>query len=161
MAVTGYWYPVGGMAKMGSALGKFDWVADSASIKIALMNTNFTGASQSLSLASSWSDVSAYEIATFTGYTGVASNAGKTLGTTAVAAYSTSNKTVKFSGATSTVWTTATLTTRGAVVTKQVSATKSDCPVIFFLDFGADQAPSAGDFTITWHTDGMATITTA
>jgi hypothetical protein len=159
MAVTGYWYPTA-MTKMGSATGKFDWVADSASIKIALMNSNFTGANQSLSLASSWNDVSAYEVATATNYTGVASNAGKTLGTTAVAVGSTSNKTVKFSGATSTVWTSATLTTYGAVVLKHV-AQKTDSPVIFFLDFGGAQAPSAGDFTITWHTDGMATITTA
>ena len=60
MAVTGYWYPMA-MTKMGSATGKFDWVADSASIKIALMASTFTGANQSLSLASSWADVSAYE----------------------------------------------------------------------------------------------------
>lgn len=159
MAVTGYWYPTA-MTKMGSATGKFDWAADSASIKIALMASTFTGANQSLSLASSWNDVSAYEVATATGYTGVASNAGKTLGTTAVAVGSTSNKTVKFSGATSTVWTSATLTTAGAVVLKHAAA-KTDSPVIFFLDFGGNQAPSAGDFTITWHTDGMATITTA
>ena len=160
MAVTGYWYPMG-IVRMGNGnTGYYDWKADSASIKIALMNASFSGASQSLSLATSWADVSAYEVATATGYTGVASNAGKTIGTTVVAAGSTSNKTVKFSGATSSVWTTATFTAAGAVVLKHV-AQKTDSPVIFFLDFGGNQAPSAGDFTITWHTDGMATITTA
>ena len=158
MTVTGYWYPKA-FTHMGSATGAFDWVADSASMKIALMNTNFTGANQSLSAAAFWSDVSAYE-ASGTSYTGVASNAGKTIGTTAVAAGSTSNKTVTYSGAASTVWSTATISTCGAVVLKHV-AQKSDSPVIFFLDFGGTQSPSAGDFTITWNTAGMATVTTA
>lgn len=153
MAVTGYWYP-NVMVRFGMA--DFDWVADSASIKCALMATNFTGNNQSLSVADYWNDVSTYEIGTFTGYTA----GGKTVGTTAVAAGSTSNKTVKFSAGASVVWTTATLTARGAVVYKAM-AQASDSPVIFFLDFGADVPASSGDFTITWHTDGMATITTA
>lgn len=153
MAVTGYWYPKT-IEHLGNAV--YDWVADSASIKCALMNSDFTGASQSLSVADFWNDVSAYEVATATGYTA----GGKTVGTTAVAVGSTSNKTVKFSAGTSVVWTTATLTARGAVVYKAV-AQASDSPVIFFLDFGADVPASSGDFTITWHADGMATITTA
>jgi hypothetical protein len=33
--------------------------------------------------------------------------------------------------------------------------------VIFFLDFGGTQSPSAGDFTITWNTAGFATVVTA
>ena len=153
MAVTGYWYP---KTVEHWGMATYDWVADSASVKCALMNSNFTGANQSLSVADFWNDVSAYEVATATGYTA----GGKTVGTTAVAAGSTSNKTVKFSAGTSVVWTTATLTARGAVVYKAV-AQASDSPVIFFLDFGADVPASSGDFTITWHTDGMATITTA
>jgi hypothetical protein len=46
------------------------------------------------------------------------------------------------------------------VVYKALGAA-SDSPVVFFLDFGADVPATAGDFTITWHTDGMATITVA
>ena len=152
MAVTGYWYP---QCIVRFGMADFDWVADSASMKCALMNTAFTGANQSLSLADFWNDVSSYE-ASGTGYTA----GGKTIGTTACAVGSTSNKTVKFSGGTSTVWSTATITARGAVVYKAVAAA-SDSPVVFFLDFGADVVATAGDFTITWNTDGMATITTA
>ena len=159
MAVTGYWYPKA-FTKMGSATGYFDWVADSASMKIALMNTAFTGANQSLSAAAVWSDVSAYE-ASGTSYTGVASNAGKTIGTTSLAAGSTSNKTVTYSSnAASTVWSVATISTCGAVVLKHAAAT-SNSPVIFFLDFGGTQSPSAGDFTITWNAAGFATVVTA
>lgn len=153
MPVTGYWYPKC-IEHFGQAT--FDWVADSASIKCALMATNFTGANQSLSLADYWNDVSAYEITSFTNYTA----SGKTVGTTTVSAYSTSNKTVKFSAGTSVVWGTATLTTRGAVVYKD-TGTPATSPVVFFLDFGADVSPSGGDLTITWNTDGMATITTS
>lgn len=155
MAVTGYWYPYA-FKQMGSGTGKMDFVADSASMKCALMATNFTGANQSLSLADFWNDVSAYEITSFTNYTA----GGKTIGTTAITPGSTSMKTVKYSGTSSTVWTTATLTARGAVVYK-AAAQASDSPVVFFLDFGADVPASAGDFTITWHTDGMATVTTS
>lgn len=153
MAVTGYWYPKV-FARMGSGTGKMDFVADSASMKCALMHTNFTGANQSLSLASYWADVSAYEVATATGYT------SKTIGTTAITPGGASNKTVKYSASASVVWTTATLTARGAVVYKSVAAA-SDSPVMFFLDFGADVPANSGDFTITWHSDGMATVTTA
>lgn len=155
MAVTGYWYPKA-FQQFGSGTGKMDFAADSASMKCALMGTNFTGGSQSLSVADFWNDISTYEVTPTTGYTA----GGKTIGTTTVSAYSTSNKTVKFSGGTTTVWTTATLTARGAVVYKAVAAA-SDSPVMFFLDFGADVVASAGDFTITWNTDGMATVTTA
>jgi hypothetical protein len=151
MAVTGYWYP-NGLKSLATGLVSF--VADSASIKCALMNANFTGGNQSLSLADYWNDISAYECSAGGGYT------SKTVGTTAVAVTSTSNKTVKFSGAASTVFTTLTHTTRGAVVYKALAAA-SDSPVLFFLDWGADQSPSAGDFTITWNTDGMATIVAA
>lgn len=155
MAVTGYWYPYA-FKQMGSGTGKMDFVADSASMKCALMATDFTGANQSLSVADFWSDVSAYEQTSTSGYTA----GGKTVGTTAITPGSTSNKTVKYSASSSVVWTTATLTARGAVVYKAVAAA-SDSPVMFFLDFGADVPANSGDFTITWHTDGMATVTTS
>jgi len=159
MAVTAYWYPAifPVMAQAGVGSGAtYNWVADSASMRCALMGTNFTGSSQSLSVADYWNDVSAYEIATFTGYTA----GGKTIGTTAVAVGSTSNKTVKFSGGASTVWTAATLTARGAVVYK-AGSNVTNSNVKFFLDFGADVPCGGGDFTITWNTDGMATVVTA
>jgi len=151
MAVTGYWYPNG---VRSLATGLVSWEADSASIKCALMNANFSGTNQSLSQADFWNDVSTYECSAGGGYT------SKTVGTTTVACVSTSYKTVKFSGATTTVFTTLTHTAAGAVVYKAVAQATAS-PVLFFLDFGGNQAPSAGDFTITWNTDGMATIVTA
>lgn len=154
MAVTGYWYPYA-FKMMGSGTGKYDFVADSASMKLVLMNTQFTGGSQALSTGSAYSQVSTYEVANGSGYT----TGGKTVGTCAITPGSTSNKTVKYSASASQVWTACTLTARGAVVYKSV-ATASDCPLMFFLDFGAD-TPCSGDFTITWSTDGMATVTTA
>lgn len=156
MAVTGYWYP-NAFKWMGSGTGKFDFAADSASMKCALMATTWVQTSnQKLSNAEKWSDVSTYEVSPTTNYTA----GGKTIGTSTVTPGGTSNKTVKYSGTASTVWTAATLTARGAVVYKAAAAA-SDSPVMFFLDFGADVPCSAGDFTITWHTDGMATVTTA
>lgn len=156
MAVTGYWYPKAISIAFGTGTQTLDWVADSASMKCALMSAAFTGGNQSQTAADYWNDVSAYEITSFTNYTA----GGKTIGTTALTTTAGSGKTITFSGGTSTVWTTATLTARGAVVYKAL-AQASDSPVVFFLDFGADVPAVAGDFTITWHTDGMATITVA
>ena len=156
MAVTGYWYPKSISIAFGTGSQTIDWVADSASMKCALMATNFTGTNQSQTAADYWNDVSSYEIASFTNYTA----GGKTIGTTSLTTTAGSGKTITFAGGTSTVWTAATLTARGAVVYKALAAA-SDSPVVFFLDFGADVPASAGDFTITWHTDGMATITVA
>lgn len=156
MAVTAYWYPKSIAIAFGEGTQTIDWVADSASIKCALMNTNFTGSNQSQTAADYWNDVSSYEISSFTNYTA----GGKTVGTTTLTTTAGSGKTVTLDGDASTVWTTATLTARGAVVYKALAAA-SDSPVVFFVDFGADVPCSAGDFTITWHTDGMATITVA
>lgn len=156
MAVTGYWYTKAISIAFGTGTQTIDWVADSASMKCALMSTNFTGANQSQTAADYWNDVSSMEIGTFTNYTA----GGKTVGTTTLTTSAGSGKTVTFAGGASTVWSTATLTARGAVVYKAL-AQASDSPVVFYLDFGADVPCSAGDFTITWHTDGMATITVA
>jgi hypothetical protein len=152
MAVTGYWYPKSIAIAFGTGTQTIDWVADSASTKCALMGTNFTGTNQSQTAGDYWNDVSSYEAAG-TNYTA----GGKTIGTTTLTSTAGSGKTVTFGGGTTTVWTTATITARGAVVYKALAAA-SDSPVVFFLDFGADVPASAGDFTITWHTDGMATI---
>ena len=155
MAVTGYWYPKSISIAFGTGTQTLDWVADSASMKCALMQSTFTGTNQSQTAADYWNDVSAYELAG-TNYTA----GGKTIGTTSLTTTAGSGKTITFAGGTSTVWTTATLTARGAVVYKALAAA-SDSPVVFFLDFGADVPAVGGDFTITWHTDGMATITVA
>jgi len=155
MAVTGFWYTHAIATAFGEGAATIDWVADSASIKVALMQSTFTGANQSQTAADFWSDISAYEITASTNYTAN----GKAIGTTTMTETAGSGKTVTFD-APDVVWSTATLTARGAAIIKD-TGTDSTSPVIAFLDFGADVTATAGDFTITWHTDGIATITVA
>jgi len=57
-----------------------------------------------------------------------------------------------------TSWTNATFTARGAVLYKD-TGTASTSPLISFIDFGADNSPSAQTFTITWNASGITTIT--
>lgn len=159
MAVTGYWYTkaISGAfgGDDGSVTAKFNWEADSASIKVALMSDVWSASTnQQQTAADNWNDISAYEITAFTNYTagGKAITAASTLTTSAG-----SGKTITFD-APDVVWSTATLTSRGAVVYK-ATGTASTSPVLGYLDFGADVPANSGDFTITWHSDGIATIT--
>ena len=55
-------------------------------------------------------------------------------------------------------WTTVTFTTRIGVVFKD-TGTSGTSHVFSYVDFGADQTVSAGNFTIVWAAGGIATIT--
>jgi hypothetical protein len=143
-----------------------NWTADSASIRLALMNSSFSIATnQSQTSGEYWSDVSAMEIAAGgapTNYT-AATNAGKTLGANTYTVTTGSGKIVVLAPAgasPSVVWTTPTFSTYGAVIFKD-TGTASTSPLIAFLDFGGVQSPAAGDFTVTWNASGIATITVA
>jgi hypothetical protein len=155
MAVTGFWYTKAISTAFGEGTATIDWVADSASMKVALMQSTFTGANQSQTAASFYTNVSAYEITAFTNYTAL----GKALGTTTLTTTAGSGKTITFDSPDVT-WTTATLTARGAVVYKDTGNVATS-PVVAFLDFGADVPATAGDFTIAWHVNGIATVTVA
>jgi len=158
MAVTGFWFTHNIAQAYGETDGlntaKLNWVADSASMKCALMHSTYTPNQTGQDF---WNDVSAYDTDTVTDVTGYTAG-GKTLGTTTMTTTGGSGKVVKFAAAATCVWTSATLTASYAVIYKAVAAA-SDSPLIAYLNFGTDVPAVAGDFTITWHTDGIATIT--
>lgn len=56
-------------------------------------------------------------------------------------------------------WTTATFTTRYGVLYD--STPTSSKPLVLYVDFGADQSPSNGTFTVTWDAAGIGAITVA
>jgi hypothetical protein len=56
------------------------------------------------------------------------------------------------------VWSDSTITARYAIV---YDATTAGNPLILWVDFGEDKISSAGTFTITWHADGIFTVTVA
>lgn len=56
-------------------------------------------------------------------------------------------------------WTTATFTARIAVVYDSTPATDATRPLIGYIDFGADQSPSAGTLSIVFDSSGIATVT--
>ncbi len=78
------------------------------------------------------------------------------------------SKTIDYTGATNvvkldaadTTWPDSTITARYAVIycSTGVSTTSA---LLGYVDFGADVISTAGTFTITWHADGIFTITPA
>jgi hypothetical protein len=55
------------------------------------------------------------------------------------------------------VWTTATITARGAVIYKDTGDSATD-PVIAYIDFGENKVSTASDFRITWNANGILTL---
>lgn len=53
-------------------------------------------------------------------------------------------------------WPDATFTTRRGIVYDDTPS--SDKPLVLYVDFGEDKSPSAGKFSITWQSDGMAYV---
>lgn len=86
-----------------------------------------------------------------TGYTA----GGAALGTKTVTADNTDNEGV-FDAA-DTVWTTSTITARGAVLYKD-TGTASTSKLICYFDFSTDQISSSGDFTIAWNSEGILNL---
>jgi len=66
---------------------------------------------------------------------------------------------IKFD-ADNTTWASSTITAQFAVLYYN-TGTNTTSPVMCWVDFGQDEASSNGDFTIAWHSDGIATITAA
>lgn len=86
-----------------------------------------------------------------TGYTA----GGASLASKAVTTDTTDNEGV-FDAA-DVVWSTATVTARGAVIYKS-TGTASTSALICYLDFGSDQSSSAADFTIAWNAEGIVNL---
>lgn len=111
-------------------------------IKIALLNNShsFTATHNT------WSQVSANELASGSGYT----TGGATLGNKAV----TQAATTKWD-ADDASWSSATFTAYHAVI---YDDTMSNDDLICSIDFGGAQTVSSGTLTIQFHTDGIITL---
>jgi hypothetical protein len=98
-----------------------------------------------------YKDVSVTNEVTGTGYTaGGATLASKTL------TYTAATNVIMFDAADVT-WASSTITARYAIVYDDSPA--SNKPLLAYVDFGADQSSSSGNFTITWDANGIFTIT--
>jgi hypothetical protein len=122
---------------------------DSDTIKVMLCTSSYTPDQDTHQYKSSVTN----EI-TGTGYTA----GGVTLGSPAVA-YNTGTNVFNLDGADAS-WTTATFSgVRYAVVYDSTPGTDATRPLISYVDFGADQAVTAGTFTIVWDSTGIVTVT--
>jgi hypothetical protein len=52
------------------------------------------------------------------------------------------------------VWTSSTITARGAVLYKD-TGTPSTSPLICYIDFGSNKSSNGADFTIQWSSSGI------
>lgn len=135
---------------LGKALNKeIDW--DSDTIKVALLNNSYNPDQDAHDY---FDDVVAAEV-TGTGYT--------------AGGYTLSNKTNTYDPAVNVVildaddvtWASSTITARYAVVYDATPGTAATNPLIGYVDFGADQSSSNGNFTITWDSTGIVRMTVA
>lgn len=81
---------------------------------------------------------------------------GATLASKTVTANNTTDKGVF--DATDVVWTTSTITARGAVLYKSRGGASSADELICYLDFTTDQISSSGDFNIAFNATGILTF---
>lgn len=120
-------------------------------VKVALMTSS---ASPSQATWTSYADITSdtNEVVA-TGYT----IGGKAVTTPTLAAAS---RVTKFD-ADDVTWTSSTITARHAIVYDSAPVAEADQKLLVWIDFGADVISTAGDFKITWHTDGIFTDTVA
>jgi hypothetical protein len=92
----------------------------------------------------------------------VANGAGYTTGGVTVSpitvSYDAATNKVSFAASNAT-WTTATFTARYGVLYDNTPTTNK--PLVLYVDFGADQSPSNGTFSITWDAAGIGYVQTA
>ena len=143
MAVTHNWYAKGFLSVFNKEV---DWAADA--IMVALTTSAYTPDQD----AHDYFDDVTNEVVG-DGYTA----GGAALGTPTIA---NTENVIKLDG-TDTVWAASTITARRAVVYDSTPGTAATNPLLTWVDFGADEVSTAGDFTITWHANGIATITAA
>jgi hypothetical protein len=98
-------------------------------------------------------DVSVTNEVSGTGYT-----TGGTALTSKTLTYTAATNVIMFDAADVT-WASSTITARYAVIYDDTPA--SNKPLLGYVDFGADQSSSNGNFTITWDVNGIFTITAA
>ena len=123
---------------------------DSDAWKVMLLTSSYTPAQTHKYK----SDVVAYELAAAGNYT-----AGGAAIALTTPSYNSGTKVMTFGGPATTQWTAATFTCRYAVIYDSTPATDATRPLLGYVDFGADQSPSAGTLTITWSSSTVATVT--
>lgn len=135
---------------LSQALNKeVDW--DTDTIKVALLTNSYT---PDQDVHNYYDDVNSFEVSG-TGYTA----GGLTL-QNKTNTYNTSNNVITLD-ADDVTWSSSTITARYAVIYDATPATDSTKPLIGYVDFGADQSSSNGNFTITWDSTGIVRITVA
>lgn len=144
MAVTSKWY---GNALLKALNKEIDW--DTDTIKVMLCTSSYTPDQDTHIYKSSVNN----EVANGNGYT----TGGATL----------ANKTIGYTGATNVIkldaddvtWSSSSITARYAVIYDDTPATDAAKPLLGYVDFGQDFTSSNGNFTITWDSGGIFTIT--
>lgn len=119
---------------------------DTDTIKVALVTSSYTPDQDTHEFFSSVTN----EVVG-TGYTA----GGATLAGKAVTADNTDNEGVF--DADDVVWTTSTITARGAVLYKS-TGTAGTSALIAYIDFGSDKISTAGSFTIAWNAEGILNL---
>lgn len=145
MAVSALMY---GLAYKSAFNKEIDW--DSDTIKVMLCTSAYTPNQDTHQYKSSVTN----EV-TGTGYTA----GGATLASCTFT-YTSGTNTLMLDAA-DTSWTTSTITARYAVVYDSTPASDATRPLICYVDFGADVVSTAGTFTITWDSAGIATVAVA
>ena len=131
-------------AKVDIAAG--DIVLDSDDLWILLVTSAYTPDPD----AHSFRDDITNEV-TGTGYTA----GGMDLGTVTVSQDNTNNRAL--ADAANPVWSTATITARGAVIYKKVGTAATD-RLLMYLDFGSDVSSTAADFTVNLNASGFLAL---
>jgi hypothetical protein len=134
----------------GKALNKeIDW--DSDTIKVALVTSAYAPNQDTHDY---FDDVVGSEVSG-TGYT----SGGQALASKTITYDAANNVTVL--DAADVTWPSSTITARYAVVYDDAPATNSQKALIGYVDFGADQSSTNGNFTITWDATGIIRLLVA
>jgi hypothetical protein len=144
MTVSAYWYGKGFLSVWNKEI---DWAADA--IYVALCTSTYTPDQDTHDYYNDLTN----EVANGNGYA-----TGGMLLPTPTIGYTAGTNVIKLDGG-DCAWTASTITARYAVIYDSTPGSAATNPLIAYIDFGADVSSVSGTFTITWHTDGILTIT--
>ena len=146
MSVTAKWY---GNAFLSLANKEIDWAADDIRVTLHL---NYTPDQDAHNY---FDDVVAREVAATGGYV----HMGPAIGTPTIG-YTAGTNVVKFDG-NDVTWASSTIAATQAVIWDHTPGADATDPLLGYVDFGGTVSSTSGDFTITWGTAGILTITPA
>lgn len=154
MAVTALWYGLALKDQWGTTAGdRTNWTGDAIKVMLA---TNAYTANQDTNtyMTTGTSGASASEVSSANYTAGGVALTGKQL------TYTAGTNVVMFD-ADDVTWATVSFTTRWAVVYNSTPGTAATDHVFSYVNMGADNTISAGNFTVQWDPAGIATITAA